>query len=58
MTIAMNLLPMLLAISLVYGATRYEATSAIAATVVRTFLQIVIAFGVVLAALFVLSYRL
>ena len=49
---------MLLAISLVYGATRYEAPSAIAATSLRTFLQVFVAFGVILVALFVLSYRL
>ena len=53
-----SLLPILIAISLVYGATRYEAPSAIAATTVRTFLQVIVAFGVVLVALFVLSFRL
>lgn len=58
MAIMFNLLPMLIAISLVYGATRYEAPAAIAATVTRTFFQIVVAFGVILVALFVLSYRL
>lgn len=58
MTAVFSLLPIILAISLVYGATRYETPSAIAATSIRTFLQVVVAFGVVLVALFVLSYRL
>ena len=58
MSALLSLLPILIAISLVYGATRYEESSAIAATAIRTFLQVVVAFGVVLVALFVLSYRL
>lgn len=58
MSALLSLLPMLIAISLVYGATRYEKPSAVLATSLRTFLQVVVAFGVVLVALFVLSYRL
>ena len=53
-----QLLPLLAIVSLVFGATRYEQPRAIFATFARTFLQVGVLFGVVLAALFVLSYRL
>ena len=53
-----QIFPIIAAISLVFGATRYEDSSAIAATAVRTFVHITVMFGIVLAALFVLSYRL
>lgn len=58
MSALLSLFPILIAISLVYGASRYEKPSAIVATSLRTFLQVIVAFGVVLVALFVLSYRL
>ena len=51
-------IPIAAAISLVFGATRYEETPAILATAGRTFVQIAVLFGIVLAMLFVLSYRL
>lgn len=51
-------LPVAAAISLVFGATRYESTPAILWTAARTFLQIAVLFAIVLAMLFVLSYRL
>lgn len=51
-------LPIALAISLVFGATRTESPASVLLVAGRTFLQIVVLFAIVLAMLFVLSYRL
>ena len=53
-----QLIPLLAVVSLIFGATRYEEPRSIFLTAGRTFLQVVVLFAVVLAALFVLSYRL
>ena len=52
------LLPMAGAISLVYGASRYEETATVLRCALQVFLQIVIGLGVLLLGLFVLSHRL
>ena len=58
MTMTLHLLPIAAAISLVYGATRYEESRTILQCAFQVFLQIVIGLGIFLIGLFVLSWRL
>ena len=58
MTAVLHLIPMAAAISLCYGATRYEDPKTIFQCSLQVFLQILIGLGVILTGLFVLSYRL
>ena len=58
MNITWYLLPLAAAISLVWNASRYEATDIILKRSGRMFLQILIFMGIILAVLVALSYRL
>ena len=52
------LFPLAAAISLVYGASRYEDTAVVLRCAAQVFLQILLGLGILLIGLFVLSHRL
>ena len=58
MTAVLHLLPMAAAISLCYGASRYERPRTVLQCAVQVFLQILIGLGIILTGLYVLSWRL
>ena len=58
MNITWYLLPLAAAISLVWNASRYEATEMILRRSGRMFVQILIFMTIILAALIALSYKL
>lgn len=58
MTAALHLVPLAAAISLVYGASRYEDAGTVLRCALQVFLQLVIGLGILLVGLFVLSWRL
>ena len=58
MTAVLHLIPMAAAVSLCYGASRYEHTQTVLQCALQVFLQILIGLGVILTGLYVLSWRL
>ena len=58
MTGVLHLLPIAAAISLCYGASRYERTATVLQCAGQVFLQILIGLGIILIGLFVLAWRL
>lgn len=52
------LIPLAMAISLVYSASRYELPERILRRAVRLFLQIIVCMGIVFGVLYLLSFNL